>query len=172
MARPSKYNWEAVKEAYEGGIDIEAIVKGHKVPRKLLTNKIRDNKWVIKGHLKADVEGFYAETHKMAQNVEKLHPINQNIIIEKLNTLEQDNQLVSNNRKIAKMLQGIIVQNRNNITLSNIKNVSGVIKDIESIANPQSSKIELNNTNVNQNTQQTLEQTGISITFREKKNDK
>ena len=27
MARPSKYNWEAIKEAYEGGIDKQDIVK-------------------------------------------------------------------------------------------------------------------------------------------------
>ena len=56
---------------------------------------------------------------------------------------------MGNNRKIAKMLQGIIVSNRNSINLQNIRNVSGTIKDIESIANPP--KQDINLTNAQQN---------------------
>ncbi len=67
----------------------------------------------------------------------------------KINTMEQDNELISNNRKLAKMLQGVIVSSRNEINLNNIKNVSGVLKDIESIANP-TVKTEINNTNATQ----------------------
>lgn len=151
MARPAKYDWDAIKEAYIGGIDKDDIVNKYRITKKTLTNKIRDEKWVVTGHLKADIEGFYAETHKMAQNLEELHPKNQEILITKLDTMEQDNELIGNNRKIAKMLQGVIVSNRNSITLANIKNVSGVIKDIESIANPQANKTEITNTNTTQN---------------------
>lgn len=72
--------------------------------------------------------------------------------MKKLDTMEQDNELMGNNRKIAKMLQGIIVSNRNAINLQNIKNVSGVIKDIESIANPRpESQVNIQNTNAVQN---------------------
>lgn len=151
MARPSKYNWEAIQEAYEGGIEKADIVKKYKVTNKLLSNKINQDKWVVKGNLKADIEGFYEQSHKMAQNIDKLHPENQDLMIKKLDTLEQDNELMGNNRKIAKMLQGVIVSNRNSINLQNIRNVSGTLKDIESIANPQASKTEINNTNATQN---------------------
>jgi len=147
VARPSKYDWEGIREAYEGGLDKADICKRYQLPSKLLGNKVLTDKWVIKGNLKADVEGFYAETHKMAQNIEKLHPINQELMIKKLDTLEQDNELIGNNRKIAKMLQGVIVANRQDINLGNIRNVSGVMKDIESIANPQANKIEVNTQN-------------------------
>lgn len=140
MARPSKYNWEAIQEAYEGGLDKADICRKYQLPNKLLLNKINMDKWVIKGNLKADVEGFYEQTHKMAQNIEKLHPDNQELMLKKLDTMEQDNELIGNNRKIAKMLQGVIVANRQDITLGNIRNVSGVMRDIESIANPQASR--------------------------------
>ena len=150
MARPSKYNWDAIKEAYEGGLDKQDIIKKYKLDNKQLSNKINNENWIVKGHLKAEVDGFYETIHKTAQNIEKLHPQNQEILIERLNTLEQDNELIGNNRKIAKMLQGIIVNNRTSINLQNIKSVSGVIRDIEAIANPQSNKQEVNiNTQTN-----------------------
>ena len=152
MARPSKYNWEAIKEAYEGGIDKADIIKKYKIDHKQLSNKVSLENWVVKGHLKAEIEGFYENVHKTAQNLDNLHPDNQDILIEKLNTLEQDNELIGNNRKIAKMLQGVIVSNRNAINLQNIKNVSGVLKDIESMANPSpNTLIQNNNANVQEN---------------------
>ena len=50
------------------------------------------------------------------------------------------------------MLQGVIVSNRNSINLQNIKTVSGVIRDIESIANPTNkSETVINNANLQQN---------------------
>ena len=147
--RPSKYNWDAIKEAYEGGIDKNDIIKKYKVDYKQLVNKANSEKWEVKGHLKAEIDGFYDNVHKTTQNIEKLHPDNQDILLERLNTLEQDNELVKNNRTIAKMLQGIIVSNRNSINLQNIKTVSGVIRDIEAIANPQANKQEINIQNTN-----------------------
>ena len=153
MARPSKYDWDAIKEAYEGGLDKADIIKKYHIDNKQLGNKVRDDGWVIKGHLKADIEGFYAKTAQMAQNIDKLHQSNQDLVIQKINTLEADNELMGNNRKIAKMLQGIIVANRNSINLQNIRNVSGTIKDIESIANPP--KQDINLTNAQQNNENT-----------------
>lgn len=152
MARPSKYNWDAIKEAYEGGIDKNDIIKKYKVDYKQLVNKANSEKWEVKGHLRAEIDGFYDTVHKTTQNLEKLHKDNQDILLERLNTLEQDNELVKNNRTIAKMLQVVIVNNKNSINLQNIKNVSGVLKDIESIANPTSKpETVINNANLQQN---------------------
>jgi len=147
MARPSKYNWEAIKEAYEGGFEKEDIVKKHKVPRKLLSNKIRDDQWTVKGHISDEISEFYANTHKTTQNISKLHPENQEMVINKINTMQQDNELMEGTRKISKLLLSVIAQNRNEITLKNIKQVSSTLKDIESIANPHPTQ----DTNVNTN---------------------
>jgi hypothetical protein len=136
MARPVKYNWEGIKEAYCGGLDRTDILRKFRVDTKTLSNKINTEKWVITGEIKAELDGFYEHSHKTAQNIEKLLPEVQELVVMKINTMEQDNELISNNRKIAKMLQGIIVSNRNEINLNNIRNVSGVMKDIEQIANP------------------------------------
>jgi len=151
MARPSKYNWDAIKEAYEGGLDRQDICLKHKVSNKHLGDKARAENWVIDSSLKHEIDGFIAQTEYIANNVQKLHPLTQDLVLKKLDTMEQDNELIGNNRKIAKMLQGVIVSNRNAITLSNIKNVSGVLKDIESIASPQSARIDITNTNAQQN---------------------
>lgn len=155
MARPVKYNWEAIREAYEGGLNREDICRKYRVSNKLLGNQIRTEGWVVNGSINADVDAFYAGAHKMAQNLENLHPDNQDLVIQKINTMEQDNELIGNNRKIAKLLQSVIVANRANINLGNIRNVSGVMVDIERIANPQNgAKVEINNTNAQQvNTQ-------------------
>lgn len=147
MARPSKYNWEAIKEAYEGGIDKDEIVKNYKLDKKQLNNKIYDEKWEVKGHISTDINEFYANVHKTTQNIEKLHPTNQEIAINKLNTMQIDNELMDGTRRVAKMLLGVIARDKNEINLKNIKTVSSTLKDIESIANPKPETI-INNANV------------------------
>jgi len=116
---------------------------------KLYQTKLTQRNGSVTGEIKAELDGFYEHSHKTAQNIEKLLPEVQELVVMKINTMEQDNELISNNRKIAKMLQGIIVSNRNEINLNNIRNVSGVMKDIEQIANP-TVKTETNNTNATQ----------------------
>ena len=55
---------------------------------------------------------------------------------------------MENNRKLAKLAQGIIIKNKDNFNHTNIRNLTGAIKDIENVANPQASqKIDINNTN-------------------------
>lgn len=151
MARPSIYNWEAIKEAYEAGFDRDEICKNHRVTPKILSNRINKEGWTVKGNIKSDILGLSEHIHKTAQNIDSLHEINQEMAISRVVTIEADNELISNNRKIAKLLQSVIVSNRDAITLANIRNVSGTLKDIESIANPQTSKTEINNTNATQN---------------------
>jgi len=150
MARPGKYNWEAIREAYEGGLDKKDICKQYKLTPKLLSNKIAKAKWTVGGHLKAELDAFCEHSKAMAQNIEALHPKNQELVLKKIDTLAEDNELIGNNRKIAKMLQGIIMTNKKEITINNIKNISGVIRDIESIANPTPG-INIQNTNAVQN---------------------
>lgn len=151
MARPTKYDWEAIQEAIESGFDRDEICKKYRITPKILSNKINKEDWAVKGSVKADVIGLSEQVHKTAQNVTKLHPKNQELANEVFSTMTEDQELMTNNRKISKLLQSIIIQNRNDITLQNIKSVSGTLKDIESIANPQTSKAEINNINAQQN---------------------
>ena len=152
--RPSKYNWEAIKEAFESGFDRDEICNKYKITPKILSNKINKEKWAVKGSVKADVIELSEQVHKTAQNITKLHPKNQELASEVFSTRTEDEELMTNNRKISKLLQSVIIQNRNNITLQNIRNVSGTIRDIENIANPQSNKQEINIQNTN--AQQTI----------------
>ena len=43
MARPNKYNWEAIQEAFEHGFDRDEICKKHRITNKQLSNKIRQH---------------------------------------------------------------------------------------------------------------------------------
>ena len=142
MARPSKYNWEAIQVAFEGGFTKDEICSKFKVAKATLTNKINKDLWIVKSDVTADIEGIGAKLNAVAQNYTK-HPEIEDMFIARINTIEEDNEIMSNNRKIAKMLQSVIVKQRNDIDLTNIKAVSGTLKDIESIANPQASKVEI-----------------------------
>ena len=59
-----------------------------------------------------------------------MHDEINDIIVNKINTQILDNELISNNRKLAKMLQGVIVNERQKINIGNIKQVSSTLKDI------------------------------------------
>ena len=59
------------------------MLKKYKIDNKQLLNKIYNENWVVKGHLKAEVDGFYETIHKTTQNLEKLHPDNQDILLGK-----------------------------------------------------------------------------------------
>ena len=63
----------------------------------------------------------------------------------KVDTTQIDNELIENNRKIAKLLQKKIVENKDEISLNNIRQVAGTIKDIENIANPKTDDVKVEN---------------------------
>jgi len=155
MARPSKYNWEAIQEAYEGGFDRAEICKKYRITPKILSNRIHKDKWEVKGSIKAEIMEFNEQVHKTTQNIQNMHEKNQELFIEKINTIAEDNELMQGTRKVAKLLLSVIAQSRNEITLKNIKTVSSTLKDIESIANPRPETY-INNTNAQQNNEQSL----------------
>ena len=160
MARPSKYNWEAIQEAYEIGFNRDEICRKFKIDAKLLSNRLNQEQWQVKGSLRNDLKGLSENIEKTSLNITKLkNDAVQDLAVEVFSTMNEDQELMTNNRKIAKLLQSIIVANRQNIDLTNIRQVAGTIKDIEAIANPQASKQEINiqNTNAVQNNIKTLD---------------
>jgi len=143
MARPSKYNWEAIEMAYEGGLDNDSIVKKFGITKKQLTNKIALKGWIIKGYIKSDIEGISASLGSL-NKISTKHPELESLIVAKIDTTIEDNELITNTRKLAKMAQGILIKSKDNFDHSNIRNLTGALKDIESIANPQATqKIDL-----------------------------
>lgn len=68
------------------------------------------------------------------------------IVQEKICTALQDNQIIQNNRDLALLLQKVIIDNKHDIDLKNLKSVTSSIKDLESIANPRPD-IQINNSN-------------------------
>jgi len=149
MARPQKYDWEQIKIAYEGGLNIKEISKKLKVTIKDIKDKARLKKWVIKSDINNDINEFIAKSEKLTENYEK-HPQIAEMIEEAINTRLVDNKIIDNNRKLAQMAQGIIVRDKADIKYSNIRTLTGAIKDLESVANPQANRIEVNNQNNNQ----------------------
>ena len=135
LARPEKYNWTVIKEAFESGFSRDEIMAKFVISKKLLTDKINAQKWVVKSDVNTVVNELKAQSLLIADNYSK-HPEIEELFIAKLNTQKEDNELIGNNRKIAKLLQSVIVQQKNSINLTNIRNVSGVIRDIETMANP------------------------------------
>lgn len=164
MARPSKYNWDAIKDGYEKGLSADELSKKFKATTKHINDKARLDKWQVNSDINNDINEFIATSQKLANN--SIHDEINDIIVNKINTQILDNELISNNRKLAKMLQGVIVNERQKINIGNIKQVSSTLKDIETIANPQANRIDtiINNTNATQNnTTLTAEEISIAI---------
>ena len=150
MARPSKYNWEAIKEGFEKGLSAEDLSKKFKATIKHINDKARMDKWQVNSYINNDISEFIATSQKLANNSN--HDEINDIIVDKINTQILDNELISNNRKLAKMIQGVIIKERQKINIGNIKQVSSTLKDIESIANPSpNTLIQNNNANVQEN---------------------
>jgi len=143
MARPEKYNWEAIEVAFVGGLDKDSICKRFKVTKKLLNNRILMKKWVVKGFIQADIDAISASSEVLGDIGTKYPEIGK-IICDKVDTMAEDNGLIKGNRQLMKLAQSIIVKNKNNFDHTNIKNLTGAVKDIENIANPQANqKIEV-----------------------------
>ncbi len=150
----AKYDWDSIEIAYKKGISVDVITKKYGIVKKTLINKIYAKKWEVNseklGNINSDVEALGHTLGKLSRHTQN-DPILESIIVDKINTQIEDNGLIENNRKLAKLLQGVIVNKRKDIDLSNIKAISGTLKDIESIANPQATnKVEVNNTNAQQ----------------------
>ena len=151
MARPSKYNWQSIKEAYEKGFSKDEIIKKFKLTKAILTNRINVEKWVVLCDVNVHVDELNATSHKIAQNYAQ-NPDIAEMFEDKISTLSEDNELIGNNRKLAKAFQGLIGQGiRGNVyrTASDIKAGVSSIKDIESIANPSTAaQVAIQNNNI------------------------
>ncbi|MEA3330625.1 MAG: hypothetical protein U9Q29_02905 [Campylobacterota bacterium] len=159
MARPSKYDWDSVKKAYEDGISQEVISKKYGVAKKTLANKVSSGKWEVMGGLNTHIDEFRDSLDNISRNTQN-DPIKQEIAIDKIGTILEDNDLISNDRKLLKAFQGLIgrgIKDGIYETSQDIKAGVSSVKDIESIANPQASKTEIRvNTQINNDAPKTI----------------
>ena len=169
MARPSKYDWETIEPMLRAGRTPKYINEKFGVPFNAISNfvkknNIRVNEVVneVTNSIDRGVESIKNGINEVVNEVNEPDEVKKemlDIVNEKIDTLIVDNKIIDRNRQIATYLQGVIIKEKNNINLKNIKNVSGVLKDIESIANPQASKADINiqNTNASQTVIKSLE---------------
>ena len=79
MARPSKYNWNEIKKAYECGITVDELVNKYGVTKKTLQNMISNEFWEVSGNIKDDIWGVKESLGKVsgtiARNPNKAHII-------------------------------------------------------------------------------------------------
>ena len=144
------YPWNEIKADIELGKTKAYIHKKYDIPYNSLSMKCKRESWIV---VNEDVTALSSFKQGCEQVSELLHKADteekKNAIVNQINTIIEDNDLIVNNRRIAKLLQGVIANNKHSINLQNIKTVSGVIRDIEAIANPQANKQEINIQNTN-----------------------
>ena len=162
MARPSKYNWEAIQKSYEDGFAVDKLCDMYSIKKKTIQNRISSQKWQVTGNINSDINELKDSLGKITGYVSQNDEIKNNEIILRVNTILEDNELTINNRKILKAFQGKIIAGLKNGAYekpNEIKAGTSALKDIEAIANPQANKQEINiqNTNAVQNNIKTLD---------------
>lgn len=161
MARPKKYDWESIEKAYRNGVNVDVISKKYKVAKKTLQNKASELKWdKVSGSLNNDIDEFKEVLGKVTGHAQN-DPIMQDIIVDKINTIIADNEIIENNRKLAKAFQGLMaskIRSGEYKTPQDIKAGASTIKDLEAVSNPQR---DTQNISVNTNT---VQQTTITKT--------
>jgi len=162
MAR-KKYDWEVVKAEYEIGKPPAYLVKKYDIPYSTLSTKIKKENWVVSEVEIKAIQGFKEATEVITEVITNKENTAEkiDILTEAINTTLEDNKLIQNNRKLASMAQGILLSNKEYFNHQNIRNLTGAIKDIESIVKPSTKQ----NINILQQQQQTQEIQEIKITF-------
>ena len=133
--------WKAGAKSYN------SLAKKHKVSVNTVKKICKD---VPKAN--ADIVAKGVEYELMKKSIKDASEIKviERAVQERVNTLEDDNFLVKNNRALLKALHSKIAEEikSNAQTPQDIKHITGAIKDIESVANPrtQQTNIQVNNT--------------------------
>lgn len=163
MARPVVYDWEAIRLAYEKGFSRKEIQDKFKLTSNTLGNKIRDNKWTVKGSVDNDIveiKGKLEETSLSYSQNKKVSEMYE----DRVSTMIEDNEIISSNRKLVKSFLSLADKGiREGIykTPQDIKIGMSTLKDSEAIANPNRVNQNINlgtQNNIQNNTTLTLDE--------------
>ena len=175
----AKEIWEHIKAEYEVGIFEEKkiyseLARKYNVNRTTISKRAKKNKWIYgkNSHLAHQEKANITEFLEVEEKKSHLNHTEITAVKEKTEQLLQKEGINSNTIQMIKVMQKKIVSSMEYMQLEGLKpkEITSAMKDIHDMNNPKESQTNINIDN--QNTQQSLEQTGISITFREKKNDK
>lgn len=154
MAKPlPPYKWDEIKADFEAGMTQAELRKKYNISAGTLGSKIKRAGWVLSHEQKAVLTEFQEASAKVCESFRNATETQKKEMIEQVNIALENNAIISNNRKIAKAFQSLIVRgisDKRYATPTEIKQGTSALKDLEAIANPQSSKIEINNTNAQQ----------------------
>ncbi len=136
------------------------IRKKYNIGAGTLGNKIKREGWRLSHEQTSAVKEFKDASVKISESFHNANEIQKKELVDRVITVMEDNELISNNRKILKGFQNLIAQGVKNKTTyktaGDIRAGVGSIKDIETIANPKSDNNLIVN-NQNSNTQQNNE---------------
>lgn len=180
MARPSKYDWEEIRNAYECGKEVDELVSKYGVTKKTLQNKISQQLWEVTGSIKADISAVEDSLGKItgtiSHNPEKAHIIAEDVInsinelADKIDARKLINgasmmnltrvvEHLQNNTKLEKINVGDGVQNFEPVGLgsADYKNIQDTIDKAGQtlgVIERAGKSVEVNNTNAVQNNKQ------------------
>ena len=145
MARAviSSHTWNEIKKDFESGMSQADIRKKHGVKTGALGNKIKRDGWRLSQEQRTAMSEFQEASVKMSESFHNANTIQKKEMEDEFTTILEDNDLIQNNRKLLKMAQGVLVKNKDKFDHTNVKNLTGAIKDIESVANPQASRADV-----------------------------
>lgn len=147
------YFWENVKKDYEMGLSKTEICKKHKILPSTLSMRIKRNNWVISQAQKDALHDFQRASVNLAGEISQANDIQRGKMLERLNTILEDNELIANNRRLLKGFQSKIASGLRNGLYDRPSDISAgtrAIRDIEAVANPRSNDINIQNTQVEQ----------------------
>lgn len=143
----SPSTWRSAQKDFESGMKQADICRKYNIKASALGNRIKRDGWRLSQEQKAILSDFRKDSVKISEAYTKANDIQKKEIESEFTTILEDNYLIQNNRKLLKMAQGILIKNKDNFDHSNIRNLTGAVRDIESVANPQSNNINIKNTN-------------------------
>ena len=160
------YVWDEIKADFEAGMTQAELRKKYNISAGTLGSKIKRAGWVLSHEQKAALTEFQEASAKVCESFRNANETQKKEMIEQVNIALENNAIISNNRKIAKAFQSLMVRGiseKRYATPTEIKQGTSALKDLEMIANPQSSKIEITNTNAQQNQITEIKRTIVKI---------
>lgn len=110
MARPTKHDWPSIKKHYEAGMKQPELIAKFKCPKSTLSQKVKDEKWVVIELAKNVVEGI----------------IEVNEQINELNELDSELTEIATTIGIDKSKKTLLIEEASQLLLGNI--VKGIKK--------------------------------------------
>ena len=150
MARPSKYNWDEIRHAYESGVDVNKLCLKYGVVKKTLENRIHSNKWEVMGEINSAINEV-SESFGRVSGIKEKYPEKAHIIDEQIEEKTKHLQFINN--LTLKNLSVMAKKINEDLSIQDHKFVAETVDKAAitlKVADRHAPKTEINNTNANQ----------------------